>query len=125
MQRILRLFIIFFYFLLTLFINNGEVLACADFEQNTSQQYYISLTKNETGLVNKKEEYYAVLRSQNRLEITNPTNKNSNYGSWNFNNPNNKFDIANSIIYESIAYPILITHSISPNLKHAIHTRAP
>ena len=36
-----------------------------------------------------------------------------------------KYDELNSLIYESIAYPILITHNISPNLKHAIHTRAP
>jgi len=121
----LKTLLIFFYFFLTLFINNGEVLACVDFEQTISQQYYISLSKNETELTNKKEEYYVVLQSRNRSEITNQTNKNDNYGSWNFNNPNNKFDITNSFIYESIAYPIRITHSISPNLKHAIHTRAP
>lgn len=125
MRVFLRTLLIFFYFFLALFINNDELFACENFEQTISQQYYISQPKNETELTNKKEEYYAVLRNPNRSEITNPSNKNDNYGSWNFNNPNNEFDITNSFIYESIAYPIRITHNTSANLKHAIHTRAP
>lgn len=125
MLKFIRLFTVFIYFCLALFINPNEVLARDNLEHNIARQYYITQPKTETELTNKKEEYYVIFQSRNKSEITNTTNKNDNYGSIDSDNSNNKIEIANSFLYENTLYPVHITHYTSNNLKNAINIRAP
>ena len=115
-MRVLRILLILFYFCLTLFINNGEILAYENFEQSISQ------VKNETKIINKKEEYYTIFQNRNRVKITNLSNKNDKY---NIDGFSNIFFTLNNLLFENIPTSIYISHNISPYLKNEIYTRAP
>ncbi len=126
MRSFVKTLIVFIYFFLALFIQPSSVIACENFITNNSQSYIVSAARNETTLINnKKEEYFVISKNNNKLEITNPLNKNDYYGLGNLGSANANYNISNNLITKSITYPIGISHNISSNLKNAIYTRAP
>lgn len=125
MKGLIKTFIAFIYIVLALFIQQGDILACENITQNTSR-YYISSTKNETALINnKEEEFYAIFLTRNKSEISNSSNRNNIFGFSGFDKTNFNYNVFIRSNVDNSIYPIRISYNISPNLKNAIYTRAP
>ncbi len=126
MRNFLRIFIVFIYFLLTLFIGSSSVFACENIEQNNPIRYFVLSSKTETVLLNnKKEEECVISQNKNELQITKSSNRKNNYGFGSFDKLNTGCKVLNNYINENPVYPVCISYNISPNLKNAIYTRAP
>jgi len=126
MRGFIKTLIVFVYLFLAIFVQPSSVFACESIVLNSSQQYYVSSPKSETQLINnKKEEYYTIIGTRNKSEISKPSNKNDNFGFGILDKTNVDYHISNNFIITNVTYPLRISHNISPNLKNAIYTRAP
>lgn len=126
MRGFIKTLVVFIYLVLALFIQPGDTFACDNIRQNNTHQYYISaFTKSKIHLINNKsEEYYVVQKNNNRTEVSNPSNKNHNFGFGCFD-AGIYFPISNNYKIDNSIYHTCISYNISPNLKNAIYTRAP
>lgn len=127
MRGFIKTLAVFIYLILALFIQPNDTFACDNIRQSNSHQYYISeYTKSKIHLINSKyEEYFVISKNNNRTEISNPSNKNQDYGFGCFDSANVDFDNSNKHKINNSIYHNCISHNISQNLKNAIYTRAP
>lgn len=124
MKGFIKLFALFIYLCLSLFINNGKTLAYETLINDSIYHHHISQQKNQTILTDEKK-HIVIFKSQNESEITSSANKNNNYNSKDFDKSDSKFNITNNFLYKDTLHPVCISYGISQNLKHAIYTRAP
>lgn len=127
MREFIKSFVVFIYLILALFIQPGDVFACDSIGQDISHQYYISsCTKSKIHLINNKnEEFYVISKNNNRTEVSNPSNKNQNFGFGYFDKAGVDFAVSNNYKIDNSIFLACISHNVSPNLKNAIYTRAP
>lgn len=127
MRSFIKIFVVFIYLILALFIQPSDTLACDNIRQNNTHQYYISaFTKSKIHLINNKsEEYYVISKNNSRTEISKLSNKNQNYCFGSYDKANVDYAISNSSKIGNSICLTCISHDISPNLKNAIYTRAP